>query len=98
MNKTKNSKVTNIDQFYEFCYTNNKLTEDDVDKLLILAAMNNGEITDAALRGYLPIAWAACVRIAQAMDAGGVAKYVDQFTEPIAHLPLEDRQGLWKVS
>jgi len=98
MKQTQNEQTSAIDDFYEFCYTNNKLTEDDVDNLVILAAINNDEITDAALRGYLPIAWAACVKIAQAMQASGIAHYVDQFTEPIVHLPEEARQGLWKVS
>ena len=98
MKQIKNNQITSINDFYEFCWTNNKLTEDDVDNLVILAAINNGEITDVALRGYLPIAWAACVKLAQAMEAGGIAKYVDQFTETIVHLPEEDRQGLWKAS
>ena len=98
MKQTQNKQTSGVDDFYQFCWTNSKLTDEDIDKLLVLAAINNGEITDAALRGYLPIAWAACVRIAQAMEAGGIAKYVDQFTAPIVHLPFEDRQGLWSVS
>jgi len=32
------------------------------------------------------------------MDDCGVAKYVDQFSEPMVQLPSEDRQGLWAVA
>jgi hypothetical protein len=96
MTETKN-QTTSIDDFYKFCSTNNKLTEEQVDNLLILTAINNDEITDAMLRGYLPIAWAACVRIAKAMDNLGVAKYVEHFTEPVVHLSFEDRDGWWRT-
>ena len=98
MNKIKNKRAENVDHFYEYCWSNNKLTDKDVDKILILAAINNGEITDGMLRGYLPINWASCVRIAKQMDDCGVAKYVDQFSEPMVQLPSEDRQGLWAVA
>jgi hypothetical protein len=97
MKQAQNNPSPNTDLLYEFCWTNNKLTEDNVDMLLVLAAINNDEITAVALRGYLPISWAACTRIAQAMEEGGLAKYVDQFSKPMVHLPEEVRRGVWNV-
>lgn len=96
MAKTKTNHPA-IDQFYEFCYTNNKVTEDIVDKILVLAAINNDEITDVMLRGYLPMAWSACVRIAQAMETFRIAKYVEHFSDPVVHLPFEERDGWWRT-
>ncbi len=96
MNKTK-SQTTSVDDFYDYCRMNNKLTEEDVDKLLTLAAINNDEVTDIMLRGYLPLSWAACVRIAHAMEANVIANYVDQLSAPLVHLPNEHPQGLWAI-
>lgn len=96
MTKTK-THTPAIDQFYDYCWSNSKLTEEDVDTILVLAAVNNDEVTDSMLRGYLPLAWAACVHIAQAMHDLGIAKYTDQLSGLLVHLPEQHQQGVWKI-
>ena len=87
----------NLEQFYRFCFRL-KFTDRDIKKILKIAEINNGEITTSMLRGYLPIAWSSCERIAIEMENCGLAKHLEKFSHPTVHLPTGEIDGLFSNS
>ena len=85
----------NVEKFYDYCQSL-KFEDKDVVKMLKLAEINSGEISTTILRGYLPIAWSSCERIAKEMEACGIAKYVEKFSHPIVHLPQAEKDGWFR--